>query len=47
MLSINTFRKASEVGRIVDDNSAFDKCPNSGANGADVKLYIGKYPYQK
>ena len=46
-LPINTFRKSSEVGRIVDDNSGFDKCPNSGAYGADGKLYIGKYPYQK
>ena len=40
-------RKASEVGRIVDDNSGFDKCPNSGAYGADGKLYIGKYLYKK
>ena len=47
MLPINTFRKSSEVGRIVDDNSGFDKCPNPGAYGADGKLYIGKYPYQK
>ena len=47
MLPINTFRKASEVGRIVDDNSGFDECPNSGAYAADRKLCIGKYPYQK
>ena len=46
-LPINTFRKASEVGRIVDNNSGFDECPNSGAYGADGKLYIGKYSYQK
>ena len=46
-LPINTFRKASEFGRIVDNNSGFDKCPSSGAYGADRKLYIGKYPYQK
>ena len=46
-LPINTFRKASEVGRIVDENSGFDKCPNSGTYGADGKLYIGKYLYQK
>ena len=44
---INIFRKASEVGRIFDENSGFDECPNSGAYGADGKLYIGKYPYQK
>ena len=47
MLPINTFRKASEVGRIVDDNSGFDECPNSGAYGTDRTLYTGKYPYQK
>ena len=35
------------IGRIVDNNSGLDKCPNSGAYGADGKLYIGKYPYQK
>ena len=46
-LPINTFRKASEVGWIVDDNSGFEGIPNSGAYGADGKLYIGKYPYQK
>ena len=46
-LPINTFRKSSEVGRIVDNNSGFDKYPNSGAYGADGKLYIGKYSYQK
>ena len=46
-LPINTFRKASEVGRIVDDNSGFDECPNSGAYGADGKLYIRKYLYHK
>ena len=44
---IKTFRKASEVGRIVDNNSGFDECPNSGAYGADRKLCIVKYPYQK
>ena len=46
-MPINTFRKAAEVGRVVVNNSGFDKCPNSGAYGADGKLYIGKYPYQK
>ena len=46
-LPINTFIKASEVGRIVDNNSGFDECPNSRAYGADRKPYIGKYPYQK
>ena len=46
-LPINTFRKAPEVGRIVDDKSGFDECPNSGAYGVDRKIYIGKYPYQK
>ena len=46
-LPINNFKKASEVGRIVDNNSGFDKCPNSGAYGADGTLYIGTYPYQK
>ena len=46
-LPISTLRKSSEVGRIVDNNSGFDECPNSGAYGADGKLYIGKYPYQK
>ena len=46
-MPINTFRKASEVGRIVDNNSGFDKCPNSEAYGTDGKIYIGKYPYQK
>ena len=46
-LPIKTFRKASEVGSIIDDNSGFDKCPNSGLYGSDVKLYIGKFPYQK
>ena len=44
---INTFRKSTEVGRIVDDNSGFNECPNSGAYGSDRKLYIGKYPYHK
>ena len=46
-MPIKTFRKASEVGRIVDNNSGFDKYPSSGAYGADRKLYIGEYPYQK
>ena len=46
-LPINTFRKASEVGRIVDDNSVFDECPNLEAYGADRKLYIRKYLYHK
>ena len=46
-MPINTFRKASEVGRIVDENSRFDECPNSGAYGADGKLYIGNNTYQK
>ena len=46
-LHINTFRKSSEVSRIVDDNSGFDECPNSVAYGADGKIYIGNYPYQK
>ena len=46
-LPINTFRKASEVGITVDDKSGFDECPNSGAYGADGKLYIGEYPYQR
>ena len=46
-LPINTFRKASEVGRIVYDNSGFDECSNSGAYVAEGKFYIGKYPYQK
>ena len=40
MLPINTFRKASEVGRIVDNNSGFDECPNSGAYVTDGKFYI-------
>ena len=47
MSYINTFRKVSEVGRIVDDNSGFDEYPNSGAYGADRKLHIGNYLYQK
>ena len=46
-LPINTFRKASEVGRIVDNNLGFDECPNLGAYGAEGKLYIRKYPYHK
>ena len=46
-MPINNFKKASHVGRIVDDNSGFDECPHSGAYGADGKLYIGKYPYHK
>ena len=46
-LPINTFIKVSEAGSIVDNNSGFDKCPNSGAYCADGKLYKGKYPYQK
>ena len=35
------------VGRIVDKNSRFDECSNSGVYGAERKFYIGKYPYQK
>ena len=46
-LPINTLIKASEVDRIVDDNSGFDECPNSGAYEADRKNYIVKYPYHK
>ena len=46
-MPINTFRKASEVGKIVDDNSGFEKCPESGSYGADGKLYIRKYLYHK
>ena len=47
MFPINTFRKVSEVGMIVDDNSGFDECPNSGAYGVDENIYIGNYPYHK
>jgi hypothetical protein len=46
-LPINTFRKASEVGTSNEDNPGSSECPDSGAYGADGKLYIGKYPYHK
>ena len=39
-LPIDIFIKVSEVGSIVDDNSGFEECPNSGADGADGKIYI-------